>query len=55
VDREEEEEEEEEERLSGVLHITTTQPDICEERERENVEEEEEEDRCYVKERECEV
>lgn len=38
MDREEnrEEEEEEEERLSGVLHITTTQPDICDsERERE--------------------
>lgn len=36
MDREEKrEEEEEEERLSGVLHITTTQPDICEERERE--------------------
>lgn len=35
MDREEKrEEEEEEERLSGVLHITTTQPDICEERER---------------------
>lgn len=58
MDREEErerEEEKDEERLSGVLHITTTQQDICEgkrkEKEREN-EEEDEEDRSFVKERE---